>query len=269
MKGNKYMIELIYVKSIDEIQDQRDNYLKGLPYSQGLNTEENVWMCHYYIIQINSSRVGYVCVDSQKTLWEFYLVNNAQIYSQEVFKFLIEMNYIVASESKSYDNLLMSLCFDYHKKVSCNAYLFRDDTDKKYSTSGFENIKIRLATKADLKDLEEINRFEENVDFFFDLEKEIQREEIYIFHSDDELFGAGTCKRICQCLNYYDIGMIVPEEHRRKGLGTYIILKLKEFCYNDNKIPVCDCYYYNYPSKKTLEKAGFISKHRMVRFEFK
>ncbi len=262
------MIELIPVESLGEIQDQRDNYLNGLPYSQGLNTEENVWICHYYKIEINLACAGYICVDSQKTLWEFYLESNAQIYSQEVFKFLIDMNYIVAAECKSYDNLLMSLCFDYHKKASCNAYLFRDDSVISYSLSGFENIKIRLATKEDFKGLAEINRFAENVDFFYNLEDEIRKEEIFIFHSDGELLGAGTCKKICKSLNYYDIGMIVPTKYRRKGLGTYIIIKLKEYCYNNNKIPVCDCYYYNYPSKKTLEKAGFISKHRMVRFEF-
>ncbi|MBP1926509.1 hypothetical protein J2Z76_002378 [Sedimentibacter acidaminivorans] len=121
----------------------------------------------------------YICVDSQKTLWEFYLVDNAQIYLQEVFEFLIEMNYIVASESKSYDNLLMSLCFDYHKKASCNAYLFRDDTDTKYSTIEFENIKFRLATREDLKDLEEINRFADNVDFFSIWKKKLK---IIIIH---------------------------------------------------------------------------------------
>jgi GNAT superfamily N-acetyltransferase len=263
------MIKLIPVKSLDEIQDQRDNYLKSLPYSQGLNTEENVWTCSYYKIEINSTYAGYICVDSQKTLWEFYLIDSAQIYSQEVFKFLIEMNYIEAAESKSFDSLLMSLCFDYYIRASCNAYLFRDHTDIEYSPCGFENIKVRLATNEDLKDLAEINRFAEDVDFFYNLEEEIKKEEIFIFNQDREFLGAGTCKRICRSLNYYDIGMIVAEKHRKKGLGTYIIVKLKEHCYNANKIPVCDCYYFNYPSKKTLEKAGFISKHRMVRFEFK
>jgi GNAT superfamily N-acetyltransferase len=262
------MIELMPVESLAEIQEQRDYYLKELAYSQGLNTEENVWESQYYKIKINSAWVGYICVDSEKTLWEFYLIKSALIYSQDVFKFLIDMNYIVAAESKSYDHLLLSLCFDFHKKAACNAYLFRDDTDVKYSLSEFDNIRIRLATTEDFKSLSEINRFAEGVDFFYNLEEEIRKEEIFIFHWDNELLGAGTCKKICDSLNYYDIGMIVAEKHRKKGLGTYIILKLKEYCYNNNQSPVCECYYFNYSSKKTLEKAGFISNHRMIRFEF-
>lgn len=262
------MIELKTVKSLDVIQEQRNIYLKELPYSQGLNTEENVWMCQPYKIVIHSTNAGYVCIDSEKTLWEFYLADHALLYSQEVFKYLIDMNYIVAAECKSYDQLLLSLCFDHQKRASCNAYLFRDDTDVKHLSDGYEHIKMRLATMDDCKELEAINRFAENVDFFFNLEEEIQKQEVYMFHLNDEFIGAGTCKRITQCQNYYDIGMIVPENHRRKGFGTYIIMKLKEYCYHSNKIPVCDCYYFNHSSKKTLEKAGFISKHRMVRFEF-
>lgn len=262
------MIELMFVKSICEIQEQRECYLKELSYSQSLYLEENVGICQYYKISINSNWSGYICVDSKKALWEFYLNKSGQIYSQEVFKLLIDMNYIVAAESKTYDHLLMSLCLDFHKEAACDAYLFRDSNEVKYSLDTFENIKIRLATKEDFNSLSEINRFTEGVDFFYNLDEEIQKEEIFIFHLDDELLGAGTCKKICNSLDYYDIGMIVSEKYRRKGIGTYIIVKLKDYCYNNNRIPVCDCYYYNHSSKKTLEKAGFTSKHRIIRFEF-
>lgn len=262
------MIELLPVGSLDQIQEQRGRYFKELPFSQGLNTEENVWGCKCYKININSIWTGYICVDSSKTLWEFYLDKESLVYSQEVFKYLIDMDYIVATESKTYDYLLMSLCADFQKRAECNAYLFRDDSEVKYSLCGFNNIGIRLANMDDIKNLSEINRFAEGVDFFYNLEEEISKEEIFIFHENNELLGAGVCKKICNNLNYYDIGMIVPQKHRRRGLGTYIIIKLKEYCYGNGKIPVCDCYYYNTSSKKTLEKAGFVSKHRMIRFEF-
>jgi len=62
--------------------------------------------------------------------------------------------------------------------------------------------------------------------------------------------------------------MVVSKEHRNKGVGTYIISKLKEHCVSNDLVPVCGCCYYNYTSKKTLEKAEFITNHRIVRFEF-
>lgn len=262
------MIELISLESLTEIQEQRELYMNELPYSQDLNAEENVWVSQYYKIIMDSVSVGYFCVDSEKTLWEFYLIESVLMYSQEVFKFLIDMNYIVAAECKSYDHLLMSLCFDFHKKAACSAYLFRDGTDVKYSLSPFENIKIRLAVKEDFNSLSKINNIAEGVNFFHNLEEDIRNEEVFIFHSDSELLGVGTCKKIWHTMNHRDIGMVVAEKHRNKGIGTFIIIKLKKYCYNNNLIPVCGCWYYNYESKKTLEKAGFIAKHRIIKFYF-
>ena len=88
------MIELIHVESLAEIQEQRENYMKELPYSQELNTEEHVWGCQYYKIKMDSVWVGYFCVSLNKTLWQFYLIKNALAYSQEVFKLLIVINCI-------------------------------------------------------------------------------------------------------------------------------------------------------------------------------
>lgn len=262
------MFELISVESLNEIQEQRELYINGLPYSQDLNVEENVWGSRYYKIMMDSVNAGYFCIDPEKTLWEFYLAESALVHSQEIFKYLIDMNYIAAAECKTYDHLLMSLCFDFHKKAACSAYLFRDDTDVKYSLSPFENIKIRLAAKEDFDSLSQINKIAEGVDFFHDLEEDIRNGEVFVFYYGNELLGAGTCKKIWHNMNHRDIGMVVAEKHRKKGIGTFIIVKLREYCHSNNLIPVCGCWYYNYESKKTLEKAGFITKHRVIRFYF-
>lgn len=263
------MIELFHVVSLSEIQPQRERYMNELLYSQELNTEENVQESTYYKIEMDSIWVGYFCVDSKKTLWEFYLIRNAVIHSQEIFKFLIDMDYVNSAECITYDHMLMSLCFDFQKKSSCSAYVFRDNIEVNYSLNMYDNINMRLATTEDLNSLLEINKIAEDWnDFFSDLDKQIRMKEVFVFHSDNELLGAGTCKKTWQSRNYCDIGMVVANKYRNKGIGTYIILKLKEYCYSNNQIPVCGCWYPNYPSKKTLEKAGFIANHRVIRFEF-
>jgi GNAT superfamily N-acetyltransferase len=263
------MIELLPIVSLSEIQLQRECYMNELLYSQELNTEENAQESKYYKIKLDSIWIGYFCVDSKKTLWEFYIIKSDLIHSQEVFKFLIDMNYIVSAECITYDHMLMSLCFDFQKKSSCSAYVFRDDIDVKYSLSTYEDISMRVAMAEDFNSLLEINRIAEGWnDFFSNLSEQIRMKEVFVFYADNELLGAGTCKKTWQSRNYCDIGMVVSDKHRNKGVGTYIILKLKEYCYSNNQIPICGCWYPNYPSKKTLEKAGFIAKHRVIRFEF-
>lgn len=262
------MIEVIHVKSIEEIQEQRECYISELPFAQDLNIEENIWISQYYKINMNSIWVGYFCVDVEKTLWEFYLTKSVLVHSQEIFKYLIDMKYISAAECKTYDQLLISLCFDFYKEAFCSAYLFRDNIDVKFSLNEFDNISIKLATNDDYKSLSEINCIEPGVEFFHNLEGEIRKNEVLIFSLRNELLGAGTCKKIWHSMNYYDIGMVVSEKSRRKGIGTFILTKLKEYCYDNGNIPVAGCYYFNYPSKRTLEKAGFIARHRVIKFRF-
>jgi GNAT superfamily N-acetyltransferase len=257
------MIELIPLESLSQIHEQRERYISGLPYAQELYAEELVWNSRYFMIMMDSTEAGYFCVDSKKMLTEFYLENSALAFSQEIFRFLIDKDYIVAAESKTFDHLLMSLCLDFHKKAACSAYLFRDVNDTEHLSSGSGDICFRLARKEDINSISEISG-----DFFYDLHEHISKEEVLIFYDKDELIGAGSCKRIWDSKNYYDIGMVVAENHRKKGIGTFIISQLKEYCYNNGLVPVCGCWYYNHASKKTLEKAGFVTRHRIIRFEF-
>jgi RimJ/RimL family protein N-acetyltransferase len=262
------MIKIYSVSFIDELLVQRDEYGKRLPFAQDLNIEENIWDSNYYLIEYDSRIVGYTCIDTKQTLWEFYLEENACLHSQEIFQYLIDMKYIKAAECKTYDYLLMSLCHDFQKTSEGSAYLFRDYSPIDFSETRFTDITFRLAEIIDYDNLNELNRMEEDVEFFHDLKEEINNREVLVFLKEDQLLGAGTFKKIWKDQSYRDIGMVVAKEHRKKGIGTFILIKLKEYCDKHDLVPVCGCWYYNYASKRTLEKAGFITKHRVIHFTF-
>ena len=65
-----------------------------------------------------------------------------------------------------------------------------------------------------------------------------------------------------------DLGMIVAKEQRRKGLGSYILTLTKAYCYERKLLPICSCEATNIGSKKAIEKAGFVSRHRVLKCEF-
>lgn len=257
------MIKIEQVDLLSEIQEQRELYMHELPYSQELNTEENVWEAQYFKIYFESDWIGYACIGSDKTLWQFYLINTAWIHGQDIFRTLIDQGYVKGAECISFDHLLMSLCMDFHKTACCSAYVFRDDTDVNYHLSSIRNLYFNKAKEDDFDVLTEISG-----DFFYNLKEHIQKQEVMMFYSGGELLGAGTCKKIFSSLNYYDIGMVVVDKHRNKGIGTLIVTQMKKYCYDHNLVPVCGCWYPNLASKRTLEKAGFIAKHRVIRFEF-
>ena len=262
------MIQISMVSSIDELRENREAYGMGLPFAQDLNIEENIWDSGYYRIEYASKPVGYACIDAAKTLWEFYLDEMAYLYAQEIFQYLIREGYIVAAECKTFDYLLMSLCHDFQKSSEGSAYLFRDYNKDDYPEGWLSDITFRLASMDDYDSLEELNQIDEEVDFFHDLKEEIGNQEVMVFLKEDQLVGAGTFKTIWKNQIFRDIGMVVAKDYRRKGIGTFILIKLKQHCEEHDLIPVCGCWYYNHSSKRTLEKAGFIAKHRVIRFRF-
>ena len=263
------MINVCTVSSMDELKELRAAYEMGLPFAQDLNIEENIWDCRYYKLEYDSRMVGYACIDSVKTLWEFYLADEACIHGQEIFKYLIDGSYITAAECKTYDYLLLSMCHDYQKSAEGSAYLFRDYVEpSNNSKTRFEEVTFRMARMEDYECLEELNRIDGEVDFFHNLKGEISNQEVLIFLKGANVVGAGTFKMIWKNWNYRDIGMVVAKDYRRQGIGTFILLTLKEYCQAHDFIPVAGCWYYNLSSKRTLERAGFISKHRVLRFIF-
>ena len=257
------MIEVIEVESLNDIYQYREQYINQLSYPQELYFEEEIRKCKCFLINLNLNTIGYFCVNPVKVLYEFYINNDVLVFAQEIFKLLLEKGYFVAAECKSFDNLLMSLCFDLHKKASCTGYLFREFTNTEYLLNGFDNTNFRIAVPKDLESISEISG-----DFFEDLKESILREEIFVLCINSNILGVGSCKKVWKSKNYYDLGMVVSEIHRNKGIGSFIIKKLKDYCCGSNKVPICGCWYYNYASKKALEKAGFITKHRIVKFDF-
>ncbi|MBZ9687458.1 GNAT family N-acetyltransferase [Clostridium estertheticum] len=257
------MLAVKLVESIKKIDELRGKYINDLSYSQEFYIEDMVRKSSCYQIYLNNNLVGYFFVNQEKVLVEFYLEKKEMMQSQYIFKFLIEKHYFASAEAKSFDHLLMALCLDFKKNSSCTGYLFRDFNNVNCSLSIYDNLHFEIAEQEDVKKITEISE-----DFFLELESNIYRQEVFTLYSNDNLLGAGICQKIVGSLSYYDIGMVVSKEHQNKGVGTYIISKLKEHCISKDLVPVCGCDYYNYASKKTLEKAGFITKHRIVRFEF-
>jgi GNAT superfamily N-acetyltransferase len=57
---------------------------------------------------------------------------------------------------------------------------------------------------------------------------------------------------------YGDIYMDVDEPFRRRGIGAYLVQELKRICYELGAIPCARCSTTNEPSRRTLQRAGFV-----------
>jgi predicted acetyltransferase len=157
--------------------------------------------------------------------------------------------------------------------------LFEDHKRVEPLLNNYPSAQFRLAAPADAEQLAEfygqndeyedteaiITAFGDRLNYARAL---IGQEQVYVLVNDNELIGAGECRISNGQTPYADLGMITGKKHRRQGIGLYILAMLKQECYQRSAKPICSCAADNLPSRKTIEKAGFITQHRLLDIQF-
>ena len=73
-------------------------------------------------------------------------------------------------------------------------------------------------------------------------------------------WSSGECIPSQKQPPYADLGMVVARSYRGRGLGSFLLTRLKKHCYEAGWKPICSCEASNRASKKAIEKAGFLSE---------
>lgn len=217
-----------------------------------------------YEVNYNEKIAGHFFVSSDKTLVQFHVSKEYYTYASEIFEYVIKSDIVENAAVSTKEAEFLSLCLDYQKSAGVDRYLFTDNKKIKYELAGFNNLSFRLAKTVDVDTIR--NKCEAAFEGYH--EDLIKNDQLFVLYSEDSLLGIGEFRIMKSNEEYGDIGMIVAEEYRRKGVGTYIITKLKAHCYNNKLKPMACCNITNTASKKTLEKSGFISNHRIVLVRF-
>lgn len=213
-----------------------------------------------YAIIYEGKKAGHFFVDSEKALVQFYILPDYFIYAPKIFEYVISSDIVESAAVSTKETEFLALCLDYQKSISTDCYLFTDSKKIRYELDGFKDVSFRLAKVNDIEAIK--TKCDPAFEGYY--EDLIRNDELFVLYSVDILLGIGEFRIIKSNERYGDIGMIVAEEYRKKGVGTYIITQLKEHCYRNNLKPIACCNIKNIASKNTLEKSGFISRHRIV-----
>lgn len=249
--------------NIIEINHLTDEYAKTLSSPFDSFLEDHIGNSAFYVISNGGAEAGYFAYNKDGYITQFYLRKEHLKYSQMIFKDILKRYEIKHALVFTGDELFLSLVLDQELLLKKQAYFFQDsgipiDEGKLYKGGTF-----RQAHKEDIALILQVSG-----DFFDSLEERIERNEIFVYKEREELLGAGITEHGRLLKGYTSIGMFVSERYRQKGIGRTIITRLKKWCYNNGRTPICGCWYYNHNSKKTLESAGMATKTRLLNIEF-
>jgi GNAT superfamily N-acetyltransferase len=251
--------------SFEKIKILRESYLSSLPEFQELFLELMISDAHCYLIKNENTVQGYAIMNSDGVLIEFYVKDLYVPVSHEVFNQLIKELAIHEVYCKSFDSLLLNACMQSSLPYSLVGVLYRD-----YSEPQIQNDPDILMRICGLASVNLLLNQDESIKELFETEQQlrsfIEHEHVFEFYKNDNLIGCGMVIRTKAEWDFCDLGVWVHPQRRGNGMGAQIILQLRAFALQNQLSPSCGCGIENIASQKTIEKSGFVSKHKLICF---
>ncbi len=226
---------------LEEIQPLRNLFLQENNFQIRYNACHERGWTGSYILTCNEEKIGYGAVKGNEnisdrdTIFEFYIIPSLRNIASPAFAELLHSSGAAFIECQSNDLLLTSLLYEYGQNINSSVILFKDDIKT------YINIDNIIFRKRKDNDLVFEHQSEPVGDYVVELNKEIAATGGFLLHYN---------------FPFADLYMEVKEEHRRKGLGSFLIQELKRECYLAGRVPAARCNIDNAASRATLLKAG-------------
>ena len=233
----------------------------------------------HYELKIDGVRAGFYCLNADKQLVAFYLSQEYADHGEGALSHVISEQGVKAALAGTNDSYFLSLCLDIAVSSRVHTLLFMDHKKVVPELDGSDLLSFDVATDDDFADVfkhycatsdsmdnDSIETGFENIKGY--IRSMMDEHHIFVLREHGKLIATSECRISKTQKPYADLGVIVAAENRRKGVGSYILARTKEFCYERDAIPICSCEAGNMGSKKAIAKAGFVSRHRIVLTHF-
>lgn len=203
------------------------------------------WSREFALHMDDGAAIGYGSVAvagpwrDNPTLYEFFVDPEHRVRIFEAFTTLLETCGARTIETQSNAPLLSLMLHVFARNVRAESILFEDGFQTSFRPQGAS---FRAATASDAAVLQRL---------------ELDDTAGWIVTMNEEIAGAGGVLYHYN-LPYGDVYMKIAEPFRRIGLGTYLVQELKGVCRAGDSVPAARCNVNNQPSRRTLQKAGFV-----------
>ena len=258
----------IIKQEIVKLESFRNEYFKSLSLYQELYLELMVPNSDIFLLIDNNNEAGYVIVTTEGKLIEFFLRDQYIPNCVGFFNMVIRELSVKSILCKSFDYLLLNCCLlnNYSYSVIGVLYRYFHDNGSKSNPEIKANLADELSVNLIMQHNDCMDEIFDNEDY---LRHFINNDNVYLFFKDSVFIGCGTLIQTHADWQFCDLGVWVNSNYRKQGIGTHIISFLRLQAITKNLIPSCGCAIDNIASQKTIERSGFISKHKLIEFKLK
>jgi RimJ/RimL family protein N-acetyltransferase len=247
---------------LSDVHEAIGRHLDSLPGPTDSFLEDHVRDSKHYLISILGARVGFAAIHAGNLITMFSLEPASQRFGQAAFQALRKLDHVGAAFVPTCDEFFLSHALDDYRQLAKQAYFFEAPPNVE-TTADARQYSSRAATGAD----EALIR-ERSGELFGDVGQRIERGELFVTDRAGVCVGFGVMARSEFRRSVASIGMFTLEPFRSTGVGASTIALLIQECSRRGVRAVAGCWYYNHASKRTLERAGMVTKTRLLRVEY-
>jgi len=270
------MIKIKNIESLRKLNQLKQDYFK-----QATTALDGMWhfgfapMANHYGFYFNDDLVGFCCINEDGYMLHFYLQEEYQINSQGLFTLIAKQNSSIIRKVKgafvsTAEPHYLSLCLDSSSSFNVHALMYQHVI--KTTNQDMQPLELQLATKNQLVEFVQfamtniaapeqwLNGYYANL---------ITRNELFGYWKNQQLVAAGECRLFDRYqTEYADIGVIVSQFHRGKGIAKKVLSALVRHADKQELTAICSTESCNIAARKAISSTGFLTNNRIVQFEF-
>ncbi len=269
------MLNIVKIDTIDALHSLKAEY-----FAQTHAPLDGMWhfgfvpMSQHYAFYENDVLVGFCCVNSDGYLLQYFLSPQASTSASDLFTLIAQQDSkVIGDVSGAFvstcDPSFLSLSLDNAASSSVNTLLYcgvkqgvneEAGIDLTLATDDHLSLYVDFAAQAIGAPKEWLTGYYGNL---------IARQELFGYWQDGELVATGERRKFDEFQTQYaDLGMIVSAQHRGQGIATKVIKALIANAVAEQLIPMCSTEKTNIGAQRAIEKAGLVSKHRLLQVQF-
>ena len=262
------------------VQALKEAYLSSLVFPMDSYWQGAVLgLAAHWQIDVNEQQAGYCVISKDKSVLQFYVSDPFLALAADLFSFIVNGDQVESASAGTFEPIYLAHCLDHQNGIEIRSYLFADHRQIEPHLASYPDAQFRPATNADAENLatfysqndeyEDTETIEAGFGGRLNYAKTLIAEgQVFILIDKNELLATGECRISANQRPYADLGMITGKAFRRRGIGVYMLAKMKEYCTQRGAQPICSCAAENLPSRKAIEKAGFVVRHRLLNISF-
>lgn len=225
---------------------------------------------HWHLM-IDGNLVGLLVVDSRQYALVFYIRQDNINLAGEIFQYCLDQSYFRSASPGSSDPLFLGLSLARQRRVMLNTYLYEVNPLAVIEQNPQPDYTFRTVPADEVVDIMHFLMTAIETDQTWlrgYLENLAALQQLYVLLNGPEKLGTGELRVSRSQPPHADIGMIVSPQHRNKGIGTEILLRLKSICLERQLIPICSTVIDNIAAQKAIIRAGFTSRFQIFDIDF-